>query len=489
MPTRAWNLRLGGRDGAGRSRRIAEWAASRPKKSSAQRTARGRRPCAPLRAAGARPARALPSMPERAAAEDLTAVSKPSGEARPCKRRTSSRCGGRTWLSQLPQPARRYARAAPGDPARPDRLAGSQARSPTGRPRARAGHGARGGGGRYPRASGLLRQARRYISSIARAFHTTAALRSWPPDERSRQHARRPPDRLRRGRGGLGAANPNRALGRICALAVLTRGNCPWWPSHTLRGFRRRGVEPSHVRGMLATLLSAVLVGLDARLVHVEVDVSPGSDIHRRRAPTRSCAGRDRSHASGTRVRIPWRHITINLAPADVRKEGAAYDLPIALGILAATEARRAGMTLCVDRCRSTGPCPTGGIRRSRWRRRRPRGDGSSSKRGQRLRSPGLACGPWPPARRDVARIGSGKNGATGPPRGGSEPRRTRLRGGQGQPVAGRSSKRPGPPCPADRASGSQDHDGAPAGHPAPLARSLEVTDPLGCRPAPGGRA
>ena len=36
--------------------------------------------------------------------------------------------------------------------------------------------------------------------------------------------------------------------------------------------------------------------------------------------------------------KLPGKHITVNLAPADIRKEGSAFDLPIAIGLLAATD-------------------------------------------------------------------------------------------------------------------------------------------------------
>ena len=94
---------------------------------------------------------------------------------------------------------------------------------------------------------------------------------------------------------------------------------------------------------MLASLLSATLVGIDARLVHVEVDVSPGlptfTVVGLPDTTVRESRDRVRTAIRNSGFEFPWQHITINLAPSDVRKEGAAYDLPIALGILAATGA------------------------------------------------------------------------------------------------------------------------------------------------------
>jgi magnesium chelatase family protein len=97
------------------------------------------------------------------------------------------------------------------------------------------------------------------------------------------------------------------------------------------------------VRTVLATLLSAALAGIDGRIVRVEVDVSPGlpsfTVVGLPDASVRESRDRVRTAIRNSDFEFPWQHITINLAPPDVRKEGAAYDLPIALGILAATGA------------------------------------------------------------------------------------------------------------------------------------------------------
>ena len=94
---------------------------------------------------------------------------------------------------------------------------------------------------------------------------------------------------------------------------------------------------------MLATLLSAALAGIDGRLVRVEVDVSPGlpsfTVVGLPDTSVRESRDRVRTAIRNSGFEFPWQHITINLAPPDVRKEGAAYDLPIALGIVAATGA------------------------------------------------------------------------------------------------------------------------------------------------------
>jgi len=94
---------------------------------------------------------------------------------------------------------------------------------------------------------------------------------------------------------------------------------------------------------VLATLLSAALAGIDGRIVRVEVDVSPGlpsfTVVGLPDTSVRESRDRVRTAIRNSDFEFPWQHITINLAPPDVRKEGAAYDLPIALGILSATGA------------------------------------------------------------------------------------------------------------------------------------------------------
>jgi magnesium chelatase family protein len=94
---------------------------------------------------------------------------------------------------------------------------------------------------------------------------------------------------------------------------------------------------------VLATLLSAALAGIDGRIVRVEIDVSPGlpsfTVVGLPDTSVRESRDRVRTAIRNAGFEFPWQHITINLAPPDVRKAGAAYDLPIALGILAATGA------------------------------------------------------------------------------------------------------------------------------------------------------
>jgi magnesium chelatase family protein len=94
---------------------------------------------------------------------------------------------------------------------------------------------------------------------------------------------------------------------------------------------------------MLAKVLSAAVYGIDANLIDVEVDlsgtVSDEDKFHTVGLPdaaVRESRDRVRAAMKNSGYLIPPTHITINLAPADIKKEGAGFDLPIAIGILSA---------------------------------------------------------------------------------------------------------------------------------------------------------
>jgi magnesium chelatase family protein len=93
---------------------------------------------------------------------------------------------------------------------------------------------------------------------------------------------------------------------------------------------------------MLAKTLSAAVIGVDGLLVQVEVDLALGvpsfSTVGLAEGAVRESKDRVRSAIKNSGYEFPPRRITVNLAPAAVKKEGAGYDLPIALGILAAGE-------------------------------------------------------------------------------------------------------------------------------------------------------
>ena len=93
---------------------------------------------------------------------------------------------------------------------------------------------------------------------------------------------------------------------------------------------------------MLAKILSCALNGLDGYDLTVEVDVGIGLSafelVGLPDASVRESRERVRAAVKNSGFDFPLRRITVNLAPADIRKEGPSLDLPIAVGILAATQ-------------------------------------------------------------------------------------------------------------------------------------------------------
>ena len=91
---------------------------------------------------------------------------------------------------------------------------------------------------------------------------------------------------------------------------------------------------------MLSKVFGSAVYGIDAVPVTVEVNIDPGVGYHLVGLPDnaiRESNYRIASALSQIGYRIPGKKITINLSPADLRKEGACYDLPLALGILLAS--------------------------------------------------------------------------------------------------------------------------------------------------------
>jgi magnesium chelatase family protein len=94
---------------------------------------------------------------------------------------------------------------------------------------------------------------------------------------------------------------------------------------------------------MLAKVFSCAIVGLEAEIVEVEVDIIRGQPafnlVGLPDAAVRESRDRVHSAIKNSGFTFPsGKRITVNLAPADLRKEGPAYDLPIAVGILAASQ-------------------------------------------------------------------------------------------------------------------------------------------------------
>lgn len=92
---------------------------------------------------------------------------------------------------------------------------------------------------------------------------------------------------------------------------------------------------------MLAIIKSVALAGMEGYLVSVEVDVSNGlpafTIVGLPDSAVREATERVRTAIKNSGFDFPIKRITVNLAPADIRKEGAVYDLAIAVGILAAS--------------------------------------------------------------------------------------------------------------------------------------------------------
>jgi magnesium chelatase family protein len=92
---------------------------------------------------------------------------------------------------------------------------------------------------------------------------------------------------------------------------------------------------------MLARVRSASLHGIEAATVFVEVDVTSGlpsfTTVGLPDSTVRESRDRVRAAIKNSGFEFPQERITVNLAPADLRKEGAAFDLPTAVGILTAT--------------------------------------------------------------------------------------------------------------------------------------------------------
>ncbi|MBM4338189.1 MAG: YifB family Mg chelatase-like AAA ATPase [Deltaproteobacteria bacterium] len=93
---------------------------------------------------------------------------------------------------------------------------------------------------------------------------------------------------------------------------------------------------------MLARVFSSSVFGIDAYVVEVEVDIAQGlpafATVGLPEGAVKESKDRVKAATKNCGYDFPSRRITVNLAPADIKKEGAAFDLPMAIGILAATE-------------------------------------------------------------------------------------------------------------------------------------------------------
>lgn len=92
---------------------------------------------------------------------------------------------------------------------------------------------------------------------------------------------------------------------------------------------------------MLAGIYSSTMIGIDARVVEVEVDINYGlpsfTTVGLPETAVKESKERVKSAVNNSGFEFPNDRITVNLAPANIKKEGTGFDLPIAVGILCAT--------------------------------------------------------------------------------------------------------------------------------------------------------
>src|SRR5690349_21022551 len=107
--------------------------------------------------------------------------------------------------------------------------------------------------------------------------------------------------------------------------------------------FSRIAAHRRTQKKMLFKTQSAAVYGIDANIIEVEVDVSPTRQekenfqtVGLPDAAVRESQQRIRAALRNCGFDVPVTTITINLAPADIKKEGSGFDLPMAMGILGA---------------------------------------------------------------------------------------------------------------------------------------------------------
>ena len=91
---------------------------------------------------------------------------------------------------------------------------------------------------------------------------------------------------------------------------------------------------------LFSKVLSGAIYGMESHLVHVEVDISSGLPclvmVGSLGGEVKESGERVRIALKNTGIFLPPMHISVNISPADLRKEGTGFDLPIAVGVLAA---------------------------------------------------------------------------------------------------------------------------------------------------------
>jgi len=116
---------------------------------------------------------------------------------------------------------------------------------------------------------------------------------------------------------------------------------------------------------VLATAQTCAVVGLDGYIVQVEVDISPGipafNIVGLPDTAVQEARERVRAALRNSGCEFPLRRITVNLAPADLKKAGPAYDLSIAVGILLSSGQARPPQEPAIfwESCPWTAACAT----------------------------------------------------------------------------------------------------------------------------------
>ncbi|HRT28036.1 MAG TPA: magnesium chelatase domain-containing protein, partial [Syntrophales bacterium] len=93
---------------------------------------------------------------------------------------------------------------------------------------------------------------------------------------------------------------------------------------------------------LIIKVLSSTVIGIESFPVDVEVDISPGlpqfSTVGLPDTAVKESRDRIRAAVRNSGYEFPPDRVTVNLSPADIKKEGTSFDLPIAVGVLAAQE-------------------------------------------------------------------------------------------------------------------------------------------------------
>ena len=88
---------------------------------------------------------------------------------------------------------------------------------------------------------------------------------------------------------------------------------------------------------MIVKALSSTIIGIESHSVRVEVDLAPGlplfSTVGLPDVAVRESKDRIKAAIKNSGYAFPGHHVTVNLAPADIKKEGTAFDLPIAVAL------------------------------------------------------------------------------------------------------------------------------------------------------------